>query len=66
MAALTDPKAIKAFQLGVVRRAVRLEAQGFRHSGRNITPAWKKHYGVKTTQELLARLDADFAALTRP
>jgi hypothetical protein len=55
--------AITLFQLLAVRGAVKLEALGMKASrGINATRDWKRHYGVKTREEVLARLEQDIAA----
>jgi hypothetical protein len=46
MPALTSKRDIEALRLRTVIRAIRLEQQGFRHSGGNIKPKWAKHLGL--------------------
>lgn len=66
---ITGEKAIRSFQLKAQMSAVKLEKLGMKHSGGNITPKLKKHYGLPRTatyDQVLERLQLDRDALELP
>ena len=63
---ITGKLQIKACQIIAQRGAVRLESLGMRHSGGNITPKLKKHYGMKrnaTHADVIAKLNEELASI---
>ena len=63
MTSLTTPEQISRFQLAVWRGAVKLEKVGMKHSsGRSVTAAMRKRYGLKRTashDEVLACINKE-------
>jgi hypothetical protein len=68
MAALTSPREIEAFRLKAARAAIHMEALGMRNSHGNITPAWRKFFGLRPRAPhaaVIAEIDALIYELER-
>ena len=55
-------EAIPRFQLIVQRSAIKLEKLGMKHSGGNVTPWLKKHFGLPrsaTHDDVIARINQE-------
>lgn len=58
MAALTTTREIEAFRLKAARAAIRMEELGMRNSHGNITPAWRKFFGLRPRAPHAAVIEA--------
>lgn len=65
--AITDPNAIRAFQMRAVISAIKLEMKGLRHSsGRSIRTSWAKKFGMAARsrpEQVIERLEQECEAL---
>lgn len=60
------PKAIKAYRLIVVIKALRLEMRGLRHSRGSVAALWRQHYGMSRRAPIecvIARVQEDLDKL---
>jgi hypothetical protein len=55
---ITGPH-IHLFQLLAQRSAIRLEAKGYKRRGRSLTAVLKQHYGLRTRQQVLQRIEEE-------
>lgn len=64
---LTDPNAIRRYQLRVVISAIKLEAKGIRHRS-NVRVAWAKRFGLSPRARpeiIIARLEEEIKELEK-